>query len=378
MPRNERYQARREAGLCGRCGGKLDRTDATYCNKCTAAKAMNHNINRQVDEAIQEARERVTRREMAREMKERVMFELLKDAVLTATSKLDFSDYQEPNPYPSGQRNPETQVALLSDVHIGRVTTDFDSRVCEARFRYYMRKLVRIADLHREAYPIDELYLFVLGDIIDNEVLFPTQPHEIEMPVFDQVRDITQIATEEIVGLAQHYEKVHVVAVPGNHGRVGRYHDPVTNWDNLFYLLLESALRTHPRIETRIPARREDWWMVQEVRSHKFLLHHGDSIRMWQNIPLYGIIQRAMRWKGSIPDDWEYMTLGHFHVPDSGMKWNEFEILMNGTLLSGDNFALRNLGLESGTAQITFGVNEHHGVTWRYPIWLKHSEIDMS
>ncbi len=372
MPGEERYEARRLAGLCGRCGGELDRVDKnyTYCSKCAAAKAMNTKVNKAVDEAMADAQERVTHRQMAKDMKERVMFEMLRDAVVTSTAGIDLSGYTKPAPYSSGPRNPETQVALLSDVHLGRVTTDFDRRVCESRFRYYMRKIVRIADLHRTAYPIDDLYLFILGDIIDNEVLFPTQPHEIEMSVFQQIREMTQIATEEIVGLAEHYRKVNIVAVPGNHGRVGRYHDPVTNWDNLFYLMLEATLRSHPRISTRIPARKEDWWMIQEVRGHPFLLHHGDSIRMWQNIPLYGIIQRGMRWQGSMPDDWEYMAMGHFHVIDAGMSWNEFEILLNGTLLSGDNFSLRNLGMASTPAQLTFGVNEHHGVTWRYPIWL--------
>ncbi len=88
---------------------------------------------------------------------------------------------------------------------------------------------------------------------------------------------------------------------------------------------------------------------------------HGHQIRTWLNIPFYGMIQKGMRWQGSIKGKWDYMSVGHFHTP-LNFVWNNFEVIGNGTMVSDDDYPQRELGLSSEEVQIIFMVHPRKGV----------------
>ncbi len=385
MPTKERYARYKREGKCVNCGGYRD-AKALKCSTCSTSNSLGvlgragikgtaeGEVARLLAEDRQKAMASAAKLDMAKALRQRTTVNIIRDAIISSTSYIDLTAAPAPAPYKAGKGSPETQVALLGDIQYGRVTPSFNTGVAQRRLRYYARKIIRIGDLHRNAYPIDDIVVMGLGDMVDNEVLFPTQPHMVEIPVFQQVSELAQHVGDFLLDLAEEYKRVSFVGIPGNHGRVSRFNNPVSNWDNMFYLVLKAALRTHSRIKIQIPETMYDWYKVVRVRGHGFLLIHGDQIRAWMNYPWYGSTQKAMRWTGSIPEPWEYMIHGHFHTQNLGYDFNDLEIISNGTFLSGDEYALRELGYKSSVKQITFGVNEHHGKTWTYGIKLDEDD----
>ncbi len=306
---------------------------------------------------------------MAKALRQRTTVDIIRDAIVANTSYIDLSSSLPAVAHRTGKGSPETQVALLGDIQYGRVTPSFNTKVARQRLQYYGKRIIRIADLHRNAYPIDELVVMGLGDMVDNEILFPTQPHMVEIPVFQQVSELAESVGQFLVDLADEYKRVSFVGIPGNHGRASKYNNPVSNWDNMFYMVLQAILRTHPRIDVKVPQTLYDWYQVVQVRGHGFLLVHGDQFRSWLGYPWYGSTRMALQWFTSIPG-WEYMVHGHFHTQNLGFDFNNIELIANGTFLSGDDLSLRAFGSKGSIKQITFGVNEHHGITWRYGLRL--------
>jgi len=67
-----------------------------------------------------------------------------------------------------------------------------------------------------------------------------------------------------------------------------------------------------------------------------------------------------------IPD---YTIIGHFH---SAGEWstNNGKIIVNGSFIGPDIFALKNLQRSSRAEQKIFGIHDKRGITWRYDIDL--------
>lgn len=385
MPIKAVYQERKAAGLCVNCGGMRDGT-ALVCSGCyhkhslgrmgrlmqkgQAAMASTVEILDLLAEDRMRAEESVAKMEMARALRQRTTVDIIRDAIIASTSHIDLTDVPRALGHDSGAGSPETQVALLGDIQYGRVTPSFNTEIARKRLAYYGSKIVRIGDLHRKAYPVDDLVVLGLGDMIDNENLFPTQPYQVEIPVFQQVSELAEMVGTWLVDLADEYKNVSFYGVPGNHGRVSRFNNPVTNWDNMFYMVLESILRTHPRIKVKMPKTLYDWYQVVDVRGHGLLMVHGDQFRSWLGYPWYAATRKAQAWLASIPEPFQYMIHGHFHTQMMGLDINGAELIANGTFLSGDEYSLRVIGSTGSIKQITFGVNEHHGISWRYGILL--------
>ncbi len=380
MPVKERYDRYKEAGLCVNCGGLRD-GKALKCSTCSTSNALgvsgragvkgvgDGEIAKLLIADRQKAMASAAKMDMAKALRQRTTVNIIRDAIVATTSRIDLTAAPPAATHATGKGSPETQVALLGDIQYGRVTPSFNTSVARQRLRYYAKKIIRIGDLHRNAYPIDDIVVMGLGDMVDNEILFPTQPHMVEIPVFQQVSELAQHVGDFLLDLAEEYKRVSFIGIPGNHGRVTRYNNPVSNWDNMFYMVLQSALRTHPRIKIQIPRDLHDWHRVVRIRGHGFLVVHGDQFKAWSGYPWYGSTRKAIQWFMSIPG-WTYMIHGHFHTQNLGFDFNDIELIANGTFLSDDEYALVNFGSKGSVKQITFGVNEHHGISWRYGIRL--------
>jgi len=204
--------------------------------------------------------------------------------------------------------------------------------------------------------------------LISGQGIFPAQSWQSEVHVLEQ---IYHHASPEIIqqdlSLAE-LAPLKDVYVPGNHGRTGKEYPYAVNWDNV---LAQDILRRFEKVD-RVEVDVEwEWYKMVDIYRWRFLCLHGNQVRSWLNIPFYGLTTKGMRWQGSMPDGpWHYLVHGHFHVPFA-FPWNDFEIIGNGTLVSGNDFALRELGMSSSPAQCIFGVHPDHGVTWRYVLDLR-------
>lgn len=283
-----------------------------------------------------------------------ILQEVIPSANFTPTSTLEImgSDDKE-----------EKAVVLWSDMHIGRYSVELMNK----KIASFYSAIIKMIKAQRTSIPIKELHIFMLGDIVDGDDIYPTQSYEQKFYLMEQMFTYgLPMVTNLINQLSNHFESITISCVSGNHGRKSKNTDTRLNFDTIFYEACKLATASNTRIKWNITW---EWYQIVEIYGNRFLLTHGANIRSWLNIPFYGIIQKGMRWQGSLPEKWNYLCMGHFHT-NLFFKWNNFKTFMNGTWLNNDDYALRELGMDSSTEQVLFGVSQRKGTTWRYDIKL--------
>lgn len=274
------------------------------------------------------------------------------------------------------KKTTEVPVLMLSDLHIGEkhegIGEEYNKQIFQNRMAYLTSKVIHISkDILSKAYNLPELKIFMGGDIITNEILFPSQPFEIDMSITEQVFEGAKIVAENINRLSQYFQKIEIFAVSGNHSRVTKFSNPTTSWDYFFYKAVESALQNNPRVKFNIELK--DFKQIIEIEGHQFMLTHGDRIRAFQGIPLYGIIRAVSNWVSMFIEQYprlKYFCFGHFHV-SSILNWNRRKILMNGTFNSGGQFASKEMKSFPSISQLFWGVSKSRGITWHYELDLE-------
>lgn len=263
----------------------------------------------------------------------------------------------------------ETMVLLLSDVHFGHKTPTTTCRVIANRMERLAQRVVKIAEIHRKAYPVRKIVVFMLGDFCQGDQIGRfVSLDELENTVMVQVFDWAVPHTARLLlTLQEHFEEVEVYAVRGNHGSVRRYGAEDTNWDTIIYDAVKLQLAQQPRITINVE--RDRFYMLPKVYKFTFLIQHGDNIRSYLNIPFYGQIRMANRMRGAIPGRFHYVVYAHFHT-SAVYNWNDITVLLNGCFVSDDQWVLKRMGMSSDTSQLLVGVHPRKGLTWRYKIHL--------
>ena len=263
----------------------------------------------------------------------------------------------------------EECVLLISDTHIGRCTRSYNSDIFRARLRNLRDNLFKVKQIINRSYKLPVLNIFFLGDIIDGEDIYPSQPYKQDLDADDQL----DLAVNEFSNFIRamlpanskrRFKEIKVWCAQGNHGRAGRRKSEKTNFDRVFYKRLADRFEQNSNVHINLA---DEWYNIAEVYGHKYLLFHGDGIYMYQSIPWYGIIQRAMRLKsGGIDENsFDVVCLGHFHTVGDQF-WNDIRVLLNGTFVTDDDFAQKRLGMKTVSKFWFFGVSEERAMTWSY------------
>lgn len=266
----------------------------------------------------------------------------------------------------------ETAILHISDVQLGKVTETYDTAKAEERVLLTCRKAIEVAEIRRSFARIDEIHVYLGGDMIEGEDVFATQAHEIDSSVYDQACvNGPAIFAKAILLLLGSFEKVVVCSVPGNHGRNGSPHTrahPRTNWDQVLYNVTRTLLLgspAHPRKELagRLTFNlSERFWIVDRVYGWGNLLVHGHQISGgFAGFPWYGASKKAWGWIDSIPETWERLWFGHFHTPVR-MTLNKREIFANGTTESDNVYAQEQLAACGRPCQRLAFMDAKHGV----------------
>jgi hypothetical protein len=229
---------------------------------------------------------------------------------------------------------------LISDTHNGKLTDTYNSEVLKDKFDGLYKQ---IKDTTRTYKDIDDIHVVLLGDIIDGEGIYPTQSYECEYDVDTSEDSSIAIFRDFYDRLGNEYNHIYTHAVYGNHGRTGKYNSPTNNYDLKFYKRLGD---NYHKDNSYIFDIKQKWYGYYSIYDHNILIHHGNKIKMYQNIPLYGIINKHMRWMlGGISETYSAMFVGHFHSLHA-MEWNGVMIQLNGTPVTSDPFC-EELGLVS-------------------------------
>jgi len=284
-------------------------------------------------------------------------------------------------PYAKNMGKGQREIAILhiSDTQIGKTTATYDTDVADRRLQLLARKAINLTRVRRNGSKIDEIRIYLGGDMIEGEDIFPHQAHLIDSSVFEQaVKNAPASITRCILTLAAEFRKVKVVCVAGNHGRNGpkgtRSH-PKTNWDTVCYEVMKLMLVGTDDNPTPISKRLDvkiapSFFYVDRVFDWGNLMVHGDQITGgFAGFPWYGTAKKAWGWIDSIPDPWDYLWFGHFHTYASAVL-NHRTFLCNGTTESDNVFAQAQLAAAGFPCQRLSFFDEEHGLIADNQIFL--------
>jgi hypothetical protein len=277
-------------------------------------------------------------------------------------------------------KNKEELILLFGDLHIGQeVDSSIVGGLAEYNFEVFKDRLNRLKEgilkiLYFEAPKrnIENLKIFMLGDMLDGLNIYSSQTYDTEMHIVDQMISGVAEVSDFILSLSGVFKNITVFGVPGNHGVPGgkRGGAPFDlNFDTLFYHFLSERLSNNKNIVFNVA---REWFQVVEVMGWEFLLIHGDQIRGFGGFPWYGFDKADSRYMRILNRPFSYMVSAHYHtcVMQSTANGERFS---NGAFVGANNLTrvIMNASLPS---QLLLGVDESYGVTFRFPIYLQTKE----
>lgn len=275
----------------------------------------------------------------------------------------------------SKKKYTEVAVLHLSDIHFGKKTDTYNFSVASERMEYLFQTVNEVTNIRRGAARIDNCRVYLGGDMIEGDGIFPGQAHEVDQDLVDQaVKNGPEVIAEGLLTLLENFETLHICGVPGNHGRVSKNHAKRLNWDSIFYetlRLIFSKTKTKNRITWDLPFEREAkaWFAVDNVLGWGCLVVHGDQVRGQLGFPWYGFGKKVAGWIDAIPQPWDYLFTGHFHTC-AKFTINKRIVLANGTSESDNAYAAESLAASGEPSQRLCFFSESHGLIADSPIYL--------
>lgn len=262
----------------------------------------------------------------------------------------------------------ETAILVSSDYHYGKKTKSFNPGVLGQRLKTLSDTLNRIPS-EMKGTGFDRLVPLILGDVNDGTDIYATQSHEQAVSNVEKQADaVSDMTAEFITSLQREWTIDSVYVTAGNHGRAG--HAAIAaNWDIVAYRYLGLKMRgTGPRV-VMPPEDGSPFFNSLNVRGHKFLLHHGNAVRCYQQIPWYGMVQKALKWNITSLGPFDTLLMGHYHTPGH-QRINSLSLYTTGSAVSDDAWALTEMGLESTPAWWLLTVTDDGEIGWSKAISL--------
>jgi hypothetical protein len=275
----------------------------------------------------------------------------------------------------------EVAVALVSDWQLGKKTPTYNTATCERRVMEYAEKVAKITTIQRADHPVREVRVYLLGDLIEGEMIFPGQAHRIDASLFRQVCvDGPRILSRLIQALLSAFDTVRVVCVIGNHGAIGgrsrKEMHPESNGDLMLYsiakMMFEEAREKRVTFDIPFVEGERSWYAVDAVGQFKFFLAHGDQMRGggFGGLPHYGFARAINNWaSGVIPESFDAAVMGHWHQAAS-IPFNNRILWINGSTESGNEWLREELKVQCPPSQWLLFCHPKKGVTSEHRIWL--------
>lgn len=273
----------------------------------------------------------------------------------------------------------EDAVLLLSDAHVGKKNIYLNPRTGQNEVTYNLDIMAKesnklanavfdITSLLSPRYDIDTLWILTLGDLIDNQQIFPGQKFSIECDVGKQLWYAVGMMSDFIKTMLTRFKYIKVVGIPGNHGRLTEKPEsmPATSsWDYQLLKILDVYFKDNKNVTFTIP---DSYYYLLNILKWKYYLHHGNTIKSWMGLPYYGVSRQSKSRKVEMEYDLE--LIGHFHqcmeIPVGGRS----KTIVNGSWIENDIFAWHYMGILSTANQSFFGVSDKRPRTWTFTLDL--------
>lgn len=255
---------------------------------------------------------------------------------------------------------------LLSDLHFGIEVDPREVLKSEFNWQIAARRLAKVchqaAEYKKQHRDITELQVVLNGDIIHGVIHLSEANLR---PLTEQIYGATSILIKALDFLRNHFKKVRVLCLPGNHDRpVYRSKERAVSqrWDShshAVYLGLMAAFRTDDGIEFDLPM--AGCGTYETPGGHLVFASHGDvepgvgNVGKSLNVKeISGSIQR-MAAGNPFDKRVEAVLYGHWHQPSIWMLQDGTTCIVNGCLLGSDPYAQNGIGFfNTMPAQVIF------------------------
>ena len=323
------------------------------CRKTAARQAYNarnKTSDSDIDTEQATVREKMEKQEMAAELTALHRTEAKRQVYLD-TIKLALDSFEPSKVFPLDVSEPTTKVdwmIQLSDWHIGQRTEMsatgnlYEQTLSNSRAQVD-NLLEAIADIFYESAgkQVENIWVCVNGDIVEGDVMRPSQLRGIEFAVTKQTVEATDLLSYFLRTLAQlpGVQKILVDIQGGNHDRtttkpglagLGET-DYVDTYAYLIGAMLERWFDKDDRIDINTC---ESFFGVREFAGKRHVFEHGASIKGgggYGGIPFYPIVRAADGYSNMV-DGADFVHLGHLHTPYTLPLHRDGMVVGNGAL----------------------------------------------
>lgn len=280
-------------------------------------------------------------------------------------------------------------VTMWSDWHWGEKVrpeemagvNEFNRKIAKQRLKKLVGSIVNLTDNHMGKLQVPGIVVCLGGDMISGDIHEELQDtndgytQEIMLELQDEL--VTALTV-----MADHYGKVFVPCVVGNHGRMS--HKPrakgrvFTSFEWNLYNQLERHFRNDKRFRFLIPSETDAPFTVL---GHRFHLTHGDSLGVRGGDGIIGCIgpiargaMKVGRSEAQIGRDFDTLIMGHWHtyIP----RGDAAPVIVNGTLKGYDEYARIFLRVPyTRPSQALWFVHAKYGITAQWPIFLDDRRV---
>lgn len=271
-----------------------------------------------------------------------------------------------------------TLALLLSDTHFDEVVrpdevgglNKYDREIAELRLQTWAQHSIKIARHYLSGITYDGVVLMLGGDIFSGDIheeLAQTN----EDTALGSLLHWSEQLSAAIDMLACEFGKIHVAAVPGNHGRLTRKPRAKlrarTNLDWLLARMLERHFAKDKRCTFQVG---DDADTTISVYGRGHLLTHGDQVTGGGGIggiwpPIMRMRARKAQRAMSVGTPFDTLWMGHWH-----QLIQTPTLVVNGSLKGTDEYAwLNNFGHEPPQQALAV-ITPEHGVTMQAPVFV--------
>lgn len=215
---------------------------------------------------------------------------------------------------------------LLTDVHYDEVVkpeqigglNKYNRAIADQRLRRAFEGAIVMSRDYLSGVHYEGFNLFLGGDLLSG-IIHEELRETNQAVITESIVSVVEPLEAGITLLAEHFGKVHVSAVVGNHGRNTRKprakNRATDSFDWLVAKMVERGLKGDKRITTQI-AQAADTHV--KIYNHRFCLTHGDQFVGGSGVsgflsPLMLGVHRKNKRDAATGRGWDTLVMGHFH-----------------------------------------------------------------
>lgn len=262
-----------------------------------------------------------------------------------------------------GGKQTEDLILNWSDMHTGMInrhplngTITYNQKIQEEELQQLLRGTFRFYQLYKPSYNLETLYIFDEGDNITNDRIYDGQKMEITCGVGQQIIQTLNYQSDFIKRVLEIFPRIVIIKVPGNHARTTSKpvaEDATNSFEYLLGKMMQERFKDNKRVEVIVP---ESYLYTAEIRGHKYLLLHGNTI----SGRTLNSIERANQEIALLAERnfYDVICLGHFHTALKLKVAPNTVALINGGWIEWDDFAYHKLRKFSSATQYLFNVSK--------------------